>query len=879
MKTRIKKFLLLLFLGLLSFTVISCGNKTTETKVTTTVKEDIFEGDGSCVYLHYYRFQGDYDNWDVWGWGEGLDGHAFKFTEDSGELSYGGMVARINTTVDMRKVGFIVRRGDWAEKDIASDRFIILPDDFSIDNPVHIYVLEGSEEFGYSLDEAPSKIKKFKNAYWSGENTIYIIATNPINANTLKLYTGETELEITNRDISGTKGTITLKDKVDFFKDYTLKGTFDEEVSIEVSFDGAYETEGFGQVFNYDGELGAIIKDDTTTFRVWAPTSKAMKLRLYDNGTTLDDSTEAHPGTNTPIATYDMEKGEKGTWEYVVDSNLHGTYYTYVVTNSTGTHEVVDPYAKSCGLNGQRGLVVDFTRVNPTGWEYGVTGNTGLANVDQIIYEAHVRDFSISSTWNGTSKKGTFLAMAESGTTYEGVKTGFDHLADLGITSLQILPFYDWPAGVDEKDVNDPTKDVYNWGYMPLNYNCLEGSYSTNPWDGLVRITEFKTLVKAYTSAGININMDVVFNHTGLTADSNFSYLVPGYYYRFTTDGAYSNGSGCGNETASERYMMRKFMVDSTEFWVKEYNIAGFRFDLMALHDIDTMNAIADNLHEINSSIMIYGEPWTGGDTTLPSEKQAVKSNMNSMPSVGAFNDNFRDGVKGSVFSSGNQGFIQGDNGKIEQVRDGILGRFINASRIVGNPNQVINYTTCHDNNTLHDKLKLSVKDISDADLLLMQKQAYSIILLSEGIPFIHAGDEFLRSKVMADGSYDHNSYDSGDKVNEMDWSLLKKNASMNEHIKALIALRKSHPSFRLRTNDDVTASLEFLDSTLTGVIMYKVTNIKSHDTASTILVIHANNAQSIPLPEGTWTYMFGGEGTATGSLSLEKNQSVVLSK
>ena len=878
MRIKIKKFLVLSLLALLSLAVVSCGKATT-TVEKTTKKEDVFEGDGSCVYLHYYRFQGDYTNWDVWSWGDGQEGHAFKFTEDSGELSYGGMVAKINTTVDMKRVGFIVRRGDWAEKDIASDRYIELPADFSVDNPVHIYVLEGCEEFGYSLETAPTKTKKFKNAYWSGENTIYIIATNPINANTLKLFTGDTELEITGRSINGIKGTITLKEKVDFNKDYTLKGTFDEEVSIEVSFDGAYETEGFGQAFNYDGELGAIIKDNKTTFRVWAPTSKALKLNLYDNGTTLEDSTTAHPGTNTPIATYDMVKGEKGTWEYVANSNLHGTYYTFTVTNSSGTHEVVDPYAKSCGLNGQRGLVVDFSQVNPTSWEYGNTGNTGLANVDQIIYEAHVRDFSISSTWNGTKKRGTFLAMAESGTTYEGVKTGFDHLADLGITSLQILPFYDWPAGVDEKDVDDPTKDVYNWGYMPLNYNCLEGSYSTNPWDGLVRIREFKELVLAYTSVGININMDVVFNHTGLTADSNFSYLVPGYYYRFTTDGAYSNGSGCGNETASERYMMRKFMIDSTEFWVNEYNIAGFRFDLMALHDIDTMNAIASNLKEINPSIMIYGEPWTGGTTTLPAEKQAVKTNMNEMPSVGAFNDNFRDGVKGSVFSSGNQGFLQGDNGKIEQVRDGIRGRFINAFRIVGNPSQVINYTTCHDNNTLHDKLKLSVKDITDAELLEMQKQAYSLILLAEGIPFIHAGDEFLRSKVMADGSYDHNSYDSGDKVNEMDWSLLKKNAAMNEHLKALIALRKAHTSFRLRTNEDVDASITFLDSGLTGVIMYQITNVKSADTASTILVIHANNAQTITLPSGNWTYLFGGTGSASGSLSIKKNESVVLSK
>ena len=326
MKTKLNKLFIFLFLTCISLVVVGCGKTDKTTKPSKTTKDDTFKGDGSCVYLHYYRFQGDYNNWDVWGWGEGLDGHAFKFVEDSGELSYGGMVAQINTTVDMKKVGFIVRRGDWAEKDVASDRYVILPDDFSIDNPVHIYVLEGVEEFGYSLDAAPSKVKKFKNAYWNSENTIYIIATNDINASSLHLYADQDEVEITSKSINGSSGTITAKDKVNFFKSYTLKGTFDEEVEIEVSFDGAYETAGFGEAFNYSGELGAIVSQSSTTFRVWAPTSSALVLNLYDNGTTLDDSTQAHPGTNTPIHTYNMTKGEKGTWEYTINENLHGTY-------------------------------------------------------------------------------------------------------------------------------------------------------------------------------------------------------------------------------------------------------------------------------------------------------------------------------------------------------------------------------------------------------------------------------------------------------------------------------------------------------------------------------------------------------------------------
>ena len=385
MKNNLKKIFIFIFMMIISIVLVGC-NKTEVNKTTTTKKKDIYTGDGSIIYLHYYRFQGDYNTWTVWGWNDGQEGHSFDFEDDSGDLSYGGKVAKIYTTADCKKVGFIVRRGDWAEKDCDIDRFIEVVDGFGVDNPMHIYVLEGQEEFGYSLETAPKKTKRFKTAYWNSDNTIYVSATNEMNSSTFHLFADDTEVQISRANINGLSGTLTISQNVDYNKSYILKGTFDEEVQIEVTFDGVFGTESFGLAFNYDGELGAIVSESSTTFRVWAPTSSNLVLNIYDNGTTLADSTTAHPGTDTPVETHQMTKVAKGTWEYTASSNLHGSYYTYTVTNSSGTHEVVDPYAKGCGLNGQRGLVVDFSKVNPSGWEYGKRGDMSLSYVDQIQF-------------------------------------------------------------------------------------------------------------------------------------------------------------------------------------------------------------------------------------------------------------------------------------------------------------------------------------------------------------------------------------------------------------------------------------------------------------------------------------------------------------
>lgn len=890
MKGIFKKFLSL-FLLMLVLVLVGCGDSTTVTTDTTSTTATKVTKETAYVYIHYYRYQGDYDNWTIWAWEykpTSKDGASYSLSEDSGEFSYGGMVATIPIDTSYEQLGFICRRGEWLEKDISSDRHIVIPSDISSDNPLHVYVLQANEEFAYSLSTAPSKSANFTSAYFKDESTIITSTTSPVKKSDISLYINGVKEELKSIDATDDNmtQTLTLSAEVDFTKSYIIKATFEGvEREKSVSFSKLYDTDIFNDNYLYTrDDHGAYASSKGTTFRIWAPISESVTLNFYNTGTVLSDSTDAHPGSDTKVETIEMERSDKGTWYYETKENLHGTYYTYSVKNAGVTNEIVDPYAKGCGLNGKRGLVVDFSKTNPENWEYGAYSSSVKSNVDSIIYEMHVRDFTISDTWNGTLKQGTYKAISEVGTTYSTEKatysTGFDHLKDLRITTVQILPFYDWDAGVDEGDLDNPNTKNYNWGYMPINFNCLEGSYSENPWDGLSRITEFKEVSMAYNSANIGINMDVVYNHSGLSADSNFELIIPGYYLRMTSAGTYSNGSGCGNELASERGMVRKFIVDSVCFWTSEYNLSGFRFDLMALIDIETMQACYTALKEINPNIVVYGEPWTGGSTTLNSNYQSSKANINDLGSIGAFNDNFRDGVKGSVFTASGKGWVQGSSTSVTNVIYGIKGVFSTGK---SSPIQTINYVACHDNNTLHDKLAQSLSSgYTDSDLLEAAKQSYALVLLSEGMTFIHSGDEFLRAKVKSDGTYDSNSYDSGDAVNAIDWSLLDTNSSMNNYVKDLIAFRKSQAYLHLETNALVDSTLKMVDYSDSSIIAYTLSNSDINNLYSTVLIIHSNKAQDIALPSGDWTLEMNNSGKVSdtsiynGTVSIKKNETLV---
>ncbi|MDY0075447.1 MAG: type I pullulanase [Acholeplasmataceae bacterium] len=837
------------------------------------------------VYIHYYRYQGDYTGWNLWVWQSkpvSQDGVSYTFSEDDTAtiFNYGGVVTKITLEEglsDTEELGFIIRLNEWAEKDIDNDRFITIPEDHT-SSELHIYLVEGDTRIGYGMDDpdGPDKSPKFKVAYFNQLNRIFFIATEQLSADDIKVYEDDIEVTLTEKSIDGINGYVVLDHDVDFSKTYRIESTFGDESVNDyiVTYDGIYDSDEFEQAFSYEGDdLGAIVEGGKTTFRLWAPVSNAVTLNLYTSGTPAK-----YGGSDTPYQTIPMVKDDQGTYYVEVNQSLHNVYYTYSVTNGTATHEVIDPYAKSAGVNGVRGLVVDFDEINPEGFEYNSRPDTIESSTDAIIYELHVRDLTTHSSWTGTeANRGKYLGLVEKNTSYQSVTTGFDHIVELGVTHVQLLPFFDYGV-VDESRLDDEEYNTFNWGYMPLNFNVLEGTYSANPYDGLTRVIEMKQVVEAFHEADIRINMDVVYNHTGLTADSNFNLIVPGYYHRKTDSGAFSNGSGTGNETASERSMMRKFMIESLEFWATEYNLSGFRFDLMALHDVETMQEIATRLHAIDPSIMIYGEPWMGGTSPLPKEDQAGKANLYLIDGVGAFNDDLRDGVKGSVFARAEGGFIQGNftTTLINRVRYGIAGG-VNHPDVSGSslsnmkiwhtePTKTLNYVTAHDNNTLYDKLYQTLEENGDLSIIpALMKQANAIVLLSQGISFLHAGDEFMRSKPAASGKgFDHNSYESPDSVNQLRWDYKARETEMNvfSYYKDLIAFRKNHPALRMTTAEDIIDNLQFVYTDVTGVIAYTLTSGDTDDAYDEVLIIHHANEKSkrIKLPTGGGWVMVGNQ-------------------
>ena len=636
--------------------------------------------------------------------------------------------------------------------------------------------------------------------------------------------------------------------------------------------------------YAYSGnDLGAVYSKSSTTFKVWAPTATNVQLKRYKTGS----DSESGAGV---IETKAMTKQSQGIWSVTVNGDIAGTYYTYLVTNNGSTKETVDIYAKSTGVNGNRGMVIDLDSTDPAGWDNDT--RIPCANqTDSVIWEAHVRDFSSSSD-SGMTNKGKYLAFTETGTTVnnDGVHpTGIDYLEDLGVTHVHLLPVYDY-ASVDETKLST---DQFNWGYDPKNYNTPEGSYSTNPYDGNVRVKEFKQMVQALHKKGIGVVMDVVYNHTysgGSGIDDWFDYTVPGYYYRQKSDGTYSNGSGCGNETASDREMYQKFMIDSLRYWATEYHLDGFRFDLMGIHDCDTMNKIRQELDKISPDILLYGEPWTAEATPCP-KPTAVQGNMYLVSEeVAAFNDKVRDAIKGSCFNASDPGFIQGATGFETALKGGIQAN----STTMGNakwskqPSQTVTYTSAHDNYTLYDKLVKSVKGGSGYgnrydDLVAMNKLAGGIILTSQGMSFFQAGEEFARSKYG-----DENSYKSSTSVNQLKWSNTVTYSDIVSYYKGLISIRKAYAPFRDPTNvSNGTIYFSWGDSCPAKVVAFTMYNKNStgkewnfaaviHNANTTSQTVKLMTYDGVTLPT-QWVKVADGNTAGTESLGTVSGNSITV--
>lgn len=605
------------------------------------------------------------------------------------------------------------------------------------------------------------------------------------------------------------------------------------------------------QKFDYEvytgNDLGAVYSPKMTRFKVWAPEAESVKLNLYKQG----------EGDNL-IEQHVMKKSANGTYVFEKQGDCNGIYYTYTVVNHGEEQEAVDPYTKAAGVNGQRGMVINLAKTNPQGFELDGYRNPEHIT-DAIIYEGSVRDFTMDES-SGVFHNGKFLGLTEANTTnHFGEATALDYISGLGVTHVQILPAFDFET-VDEKN----QKAQYNWGYDPDNYNVPEGSYAVSPYDGAVRIQEMKQMVLALHSRGIGVIMDVVFNHTYRRDDSNLQKIVPGYYYRSDETG-YTNGSGCGNEVASDRPMVQKLIVDSLIYWAKEYHIDGFRFDLMGVLDIDTMNVIAERLKEIRPDIYLYGEGWNGGPSSLAEEKCAFKASAKKMPGIGMFNDDIRDTIKGSVFYDDHLGFVNGGTHLENALRYGITGAVAHpqvdydaygSKPWAKEPGQSINYVSCHDNYTLWDKLSVSCPEVSEEKKKAMNRLCAAIVFTSQGVPFIQAGEEFLRSKPLPEKKgFAENSYNMPDAVNSIKWDNIHEYPDMIAYYKGLMALRKAHPVFRMQSEAEMTQNLCFLLDTPENVVAYLLKGKGADDTPENILVIFNGNDEEIlyNLPEGKW--------------------------
>jgi len=635
---------------------------------------------------------------------------------------------------------------------------------------------------------------------------------------------------------------------------YTVKYTLATALLflLFASFKPMENTDPYAKYPVYKGELGVDWSPQKTTFKVWAPKASEVKLRLYDTG-----------DGGIAIKEIMLEKKSNGLWKNEVKKNLKNKYYTFQVQqDGKWLTEAPDIYAKAVGVNGHRGMVVDLASTDPKGWKKDKSPKFKKAT-DAVIYELHIRDISVDPN-SGITNKGKFLGLTEIGTKGpDGQSTGLDHLKELGITHVHIMPAFDFNS-VDETKLD---QKQYNWGYDPLNYNVPEGSYSTNPFDGNVRIKEFKKMVQALHSNGLRVIMDVVYNHTTDIDHSNFSQFAPGYFYRHNPDGSYSNGTGCGNEVASEQPMVRKFMMESVLYWAKEYHIDGFRFDLMGTHDIKTMNAISDTLHKIDPGMVIYGEGWTAGASPYPEDKRAMKKNVSQLNNIAVFSDDIRDGLKGGFSDVKEKGFIDGNPDKKESVKFGIVASVqhpqIDYSKVnyskspwAKQPYQSITYVSCHDDNTLFDRLKIGNPDASETELVKMDKLAHTIVLTSQGVAFIQSGAEFLRTKQGV-----ANSFKSPDDINEIDWSRKVKYADVYNYYKNLIALRKAHPAFRMPSAGEIRRHLVFMDMPDPLVIGYQLTDNANGDKWQTIMVLLNGNKddKSITIPPGNWTLVGDG--------------------
>ncbi|BBE32114.1 pullulanase [Tepiditoga spiralis] len=838
-----KKFFMVLVFSLLLNVIFASQFKPLAPSITSKSK--------TTVIIHYNRPDGNYEKWNLWIWPKapvGLDGKRYLFT---GKDNF-GKYAIINFDDKYTKIGFIVRTDKW-EKDVSIDRFIDIPKN----GIAEIWVLSDTEKF-YTDPQKIDLGPKVKSIIIDSLDSIKVNLTKGLNVKTwknkIKVLSGNTELKIDSvvktdpTDISTTTSiTINLSNKItDVSKLLTVKIR-----GFTSNNYGIMRNVLDNEIFRYEkNDLGLTYTKEKATFKVWSPVSSKVELILYD---------DFYSNKNKK---FPMKKNKEGVWELSINGDLEGKSYLYELTSYGEKHLTPDIYSKAVTLNSQRSAIINLNKTNIKWRKRPILNDP----VDSIIYETHVKDFTLNKN-SGVTNKGKYIGLVEENTSYNGYKTGLEHLKELGITHIHLMPFQDI-GSLDENNFSQ-----YGWGYDPKLYFVPDGLYSTNPKDPYTRIKEVKEMVNTLHKNGIRLIMDVVYNHTfQIGKDSPFDQTVPYYYYRTNSTGKYINGSGCGNSIATERYMVRKYILDSLKYWINNYHVDGFRFDLLGMFDKETVELISKELHKELPSILLYGEPWTGGGKLRFGKGD--QKNLN----IAVFNDDVRNAIRGSVSVVKLKGFGLGGFGKETRIKRGIVGSIEYNSLIrswTNSPQETINYVSNHDNNTLWDKnaLALGLKPwknkISEKDLnLLKQSQKFSnaIILTMQGIPFLSGGVEFCRSKEGNGNPYNI------EKPNIFDWSLKEKNYDVFKYYKDLISLRKDHPAFKLTNSKDIKNSITFFKSPK-KVVSFEI-NYEKDSWKDIIVIYNANLDKTIEfnLPNGVWNLVVNGNTVNMNSIKNMKN-------
>ena len=828
------------------------------------------------VRVHYTRSDNNYENWNVYMWNANGTGQ-YDFTVGEGE-ALATIVVEGRSTQD---VNFKIRKSVGSNKWAAEESQVTVNLSNIVSGTIDVYYSNGSSSQKMGDDVVyGNKISSVELDY---ENNVITIKTSQSVTDASTAFTlvnttdadDETTMTYNADKSSGNTYAYDVSGNLDLVTLYQYKVKFNEDKKFpdtlyDIDINNVYATDKFAEAFTYEGDdLGANWTAGSTKFVVWAPTAESVDVNIYASGT---------QGTDDLEKTVKMEKGQNGTWIVTIDGNLNGKYYTYSVKVNGETVEAVDPYARTAGVNGNRGMVIDLASTDPAdGWSE-IADKPETYN-DAIIYELHVRDFSIDDS-SGVKEawRGKFMGLTQSGTTTAaGTTTGLDYLVDLGITHLHLLPIYDY-ASVDESALDTPQ---FNWGYDPQNYNIPEGSYSTDPYHGEVRVQEMKEMVDVLHENGIGVVMDVVYNHVYDAGTFSFNRIVPGYFSRVN-----SNTSGCGNDTASEREMVRKYIVDSVVYWADEYHIDGFRFDLVGLIDIQTINEIVTEVHKIRPDIIFYGEGWDmDGTNKEPGTEMAKQGNASKTPGFAYFSDNMRNLLAGDNGKS--TGFVSGATGQ----EGGLVSNYMANPWWTNNPNQVVQYVSCHDNHTLADKLiKSTGRTKLDSTVIKMNNLAAAVYMTAQGIPFIHAGEEMLREKLDVNGNRVENSYNSSDFVNHIEWSNLDSTAfdyaGNAAYYKGLIEFRKAHPALSLDSAADVTAkvlSQQASGNLVTFWIDAREVDGENHD--SIYVIFNANSsARNVELPEGDWDVCVNGTKagtevieTVSGTVSVDGISALIL--